>query len=140
MSYADLAEMQARYGADELATLTSRDFSGQLNEAVLAEALSDAQATIDGYLASRYRLPLAAVPVVLTRICCVLARYYLEQGRATDQARQDYEDAVRWLEQVARGVVSLGLTEQGTQPAGDNGAQLVSAGSVFGRQRSKGFI
>lgn len=111
-----------------------------LDVAKVQEALEDASQTIDSYLAGRYSLPLKQIPAVLERHCCYIARYFLEKNRATEQARKDYEDSLRYLEKVAAGAISLGISEQGETVESDNTTIIQSAGSVWARDKSKGFI
>ncbi len=139
MGYATQASLIKRYTLETLLTLAlNKDRT--LNEAKINEALDDASQTIDSYLAGRYALPLASVPAVLERHCCYIARYFLEKNRAVNQARQDYEDSLRFLEKVAAGTISLGLAENGETVESNNVAIIESAGSVWARDKSKGFI
>lgn len=139
MSYANIADLKKRYGKEELLDL-ARLSDGALDEAKVDEALEDAVQTIDSYLAGRYTLPLNNIPMVLVRHCCYLARYFLEKNRPTDQARQDYEDSIRFLEKVASGTISLGLSDSGETVESDNTVVMESGGSVWARERAKGFI
>lgn len=109
MSYATQADMEARYGLDELVARTDRNAVGAVDATVLNRALADADAEIDGYLAARYALPLPTVPAMLARIACDIARYRLWEDLASDEVRRRYEDARRLLEAISRGTVSLGL-------------------------------
>lgn len=150
MSYATLTDIYARYSHDDLHQLTDRkidnSFSLPLEELTLARnkklqiALDDATATIDGYIDGRATLPLKTVPTVLVRAACVLARFSLEEGKATDKATKDQEDIIRLLEKVSSGDVSLGLSAEAERPTGGDVAIIQSAGSVWSRDRSKGFI
>jgi phage gp36-like protein len=117
MPYAAQADLEARFGADELTQLTDRVGAGVPDAGIVARALADADAEIDGYLASRYALPLATVPPVLNRIACDIARYRLWEDRASEEVRRRYEDARRTLESLAKGVMSLGLPEASAAPA-----------------------
>lgn len=117
MPYATPDDLEARYGADELVQLTDRVGAGVPDADVVARALADADAEIDGYLASRYSLPLEHTPTMLARIACDIARYRLWEDRASDEVRRRYEDARRVLEAIARGVVSLGMSETQAAPA-----------------------
>nr|DAK31772.1 MAG TPA: head to tail adaptor [Caudoviricetes sp.] len=139
MSYANVTDLKKRYGEEELLDL-ARLSDGTLDEAKVDEALDDAVQTIDSYLAGRYTLPLNNIPAVLVRHCCYLARYFLEKNRSTDQARQDYEDSIRFLEKVASGTITLGLSDSGETVESDNTVVMESGGSVWGRERAKGFI
>lgn len=117
MPYATQADLEARFGVDELTQLTDRVGAGVPDAAIVARALADADAEIDGYLASRYDLPLTTVPPVLARIACDIARYRLWEDRASEEVRLRYEDARRMLESIARGQVSLGLPAANAAPA-----------------------
>jgi phage gp36-like protein len=117
MPYATQADLEARFGVDELTQLTDRVNAGVPDAAIVARALADSDAEIDGYLASRYALPLATVPPVLARIACDIARYRLWEDRASEEVRRRYEDARRLLESIARGQVSLGLPAANAAPA-----------------------
>ncbi|MFC1014284.1 gp436 family protein [Pasteurella multocida] len=137
--YATQESLIKRYTADVLLTV-AMTAQRTLDEAKVQEALEDASQTIDSYLAGRYSLPLKQIPAVLERHCCYIARYFLEKNRATNQARQDYEDSIRYLEKVAAGTISLGISEQGETVESDNTAMIESAGSAWARDKSKGFI
>lgn len=135
MLYATPEGLVKRYGEQSIKTLAI-----SANSPKVAEALEDASQTIDSYLAGRYTLPLKSVPAVLERHCCYIARYFLEKNRATDQARRDYDDSIRYLEKVANGTISLGISEDGKTVEGDNVAIIESQGSVWARDKAKGFI
>lgn len=107
MPYATIAELEARIGAEELLALTDRERTGLVGEPVAQRALDDADAEIDAYLAGRYALPLSAVPAVLARVACDIARYRLWAAEASDEVRTRYEDAVRLLARMADGSVVL---------------------------------
>lgn len=107
MTYATQSDLTDRFGATELAQLTDRTNGLVIDTTVLGRALSDADAEIDSYLASRYTLPLASTPVVLVRMAADIARYRLFEDHATTAVRQRYEDAVSLLKRMATGDVQL---------------------------------
>lgn len=113
MAYATAQDLIDRYGEDELVHITDRLGSGQIDAAVVSGALADAEAIIDGYLAGRYPLPLASVPPNLVLLACTLARYQLWANRASEEIRQRYEDAIRYLERVASGSILLKMDASG---------------------------
>ncbi|MGF1775899.1 gp436 family protein [Vibrio nomapromontoriensis] len=141
--YCTVTQLQGRFSEQELIALTDKDGStGALVLDVAEQAIKDASSTIDGYLGGRYALPLRNVPTILERICCDLSRYYLYDDTLGEehQAAKRYVDAVKYLEQVGRGQVQLGLSDTQTKPEQTNSAEMMSAGSVFGRDSAKGFI
>lgn len=138
MGYATPQDLEARFGADELVARTDRTGSGLIDQAAVSRALADAAAEIDGYVAARYRLPLPALPAVLTRIACDIARYRLWQDAASDEVRSRYEDARRLLEGIARGLVSLGLAEE-DRPSPSLAAARAGPPPLFTRDETAGF-
>lgn len=136
MPYASQSDMIARFGEREVIALTDRDNLGMIDAAVLAGALAEADAEIDPYLAPRHRLPLASVPKIVTGFACDIARYRLcgASVTLTDDIRDRYRDAIRFFEQVAKGVIGLGL-DAANNPAQPANTVRFSApsGRVFGR-------
>lgn len=107
MTYATESDMTERFGALELEQLTDRAAGLVIDTVVLGRALGDADAEINGYLATRYTLPLASTPAVLVRVACDIARYQLFEKGATDSVRQRYQDAVSLLKRLSSGEVQL---------------------------------
>jgi phage gp36-like protein len=107
MTYATQTDLEERFGSDELAHRTDRAAGVVIDAAVLGRALADADAEIDGYLATRYTLPLASTPPVLNRLACDLARYRLYDDGVPETVRLRYQDAVSLLKRMASGEVQL---------------------------------
>lgn len=138
--YAQLSDLIKLYGEQTLITLTDKDNNQQLQAEVADYALENASQTIDSYIGGRVDLPLKSPPVVLTRHCCVIARYFLEGHFATEQARKDYEDSIKFLRDVASGLVTLGLDKNAEAVENENLVQFETQETVWGRNQSKGFI
>lgn len=102
MTYATRTDLEERYGADEL---TQRE--SVLPAGAVARALSDADAEVNSYVAGAYTVPLNPVPTNIVRIAAAVARYRLLGDAATEQARQDYEDAIRFLRDIQSGRATL---------------------------------
>lgn len=142
MSYASVADLIARYGEEEIQQRTDRLGAGAIDVAVAQRALIDAEAEIDGYLAARYRLPLATTPALLARIACDIARYRLWEDAASEEVRSRYDDARRILEHLARGLVSLGLPADlpdAARPQPQLAAAKAGPAPVFGRDGMGGY-
>lgn len=142
MSYATLADLTTRYGEEEIRQRSDHAGTGVTDPAVVAQALADASAEIDAYLAGRYVLPLPTVPPHLVRIACAIARYRLWDEAVPDRVRIEYEDARRLLEALARGTVTLGLPANlppDQQPGRGLAAAQSGPGPVFGRDATGGY-
>ncbi|MFX3621873.1 MAG: gp436 family protein [Acinetobacter radioresistens] len=94
--YATEADMVKRFADDiEELKLMHADAAVSINE-----ALQDAAEEINGYIGGRYPLPLPNVPSNLNRMACDIARYRLYYQRPTEEVRNRYKDAIKFLERV----------------------------------------
>lgn len=114
--------------------LPSAALSGVATE-TQEDALDAASSLADGYLTSRYALPLSAWGADLTACVAKLAAYdlmttrgYAPEAGRDDQLRLRHEDAMRWLRDVAGGVVALyGVTDATPTDATDNsGSRMIT--------------
>lgn len=94
--YATEADMVKRFADDiEELKLMHADAAASINE-----ALQDAAEEINGYIGGRYPLPLPNVPSNLNRMACDIARYRLYYHQPTEEVRNRYKDAIKFLERV----------------------------------------
>ena len=131
MPYCTKQDLIDRFGEAEMIQLTDRAATGEIDDAVLDQAIEDAGGEIDGYLASGgYATPLSPVPRIVTAKACDMARHALYDDHAAEQVRKRYEDAIRFLRAVADGTVKLGVSAP--EPVGGNVAQMDGGRQVFG--------
>lgn len=131
--YASQQQLIDRFGYQELMELTDRGRTGIIDADVIDGALRDADAEINSFLASRYTLPLTQTSQELVRLSCDITRYRLFDIRATDAVKARYDDAIKKLRDVARGVASLGI-DQASQPVAVNGGAVInSQATAFSR-------
>lgn len=142
MAYATIAAMQQRFGEQELIYLSERDNAPAdvINTVVIEQAITDASDVIDGYLAGRYELPLVTVPNLLEQFCCDIARYKLGTNDTPEHIETRNKEAIKFLTSVAKGELSIGVNALGQDAKVQNTATIQSAGSVFAREKTKGFI
>lgn len=133
MTYATQQNLLDRYGEQELIELTDRANLGVIDAAVLAQALADADAEINGYLAGRYALPLATTPVVLVRAACDIARFNLHKDAAPELVQKRRDDAVKFLALVGQGKIGLGLDAAAETAPATGGPQHAGGARVFDR-------
>ncbi|WP_375591719.1 gp436 family protein [Chitiniphilus eburneus] len=139
--YATPAQWIAQFGEKEAVSLTDRAYAGVPDEVLLADALERASAEIDGYLGGRYAVPLTPAPPILANYCGDIARYRLcgAGSPATEEIRQRYRDAVRFLEHVAAGRVTLGGMPSGAPVPSATPVRFVTGGRVFARDGDGAF-
>jgi phage gp36-like protein len=137
MMYCTQADIVARFGESELKQLTDRAGANTIDSAAVEAAIADAAAEIDGYIATRYTLPLESVPKVITRIAVDIALYQLFMARrmgATEEVRYRYTDVRKLLENIAAGKVSLGVP---SPLQSENDIVMTSAPSVWSRRTTE---
>lgn len=130
MPYCTVDDLIAEFGVAELVQLTDVDCSGVYEQGTVDKALARADSTINRYLAGLSNLPVA--DGMVKDFACDIARYFLYKNDVPDLVRQRYEAAIRWLEQLAQGKITLADTAGAIAPSVGN-ATMVSGGNRFGR-------
>lgn len=143
MGYATYQDMVDSFGEREVRLLSDRGNIGQPNPLVIEDGLQRADGEIDGYLAGRYTLPLREVPRVLIGVACDIARYRLTgtDRQESEVILERYRFAIRYLEKVAAGTVTLGtgVTTGTVVESADASVQFcVGAPRRFSRNNTNG--
>ncbi|MDR3323128.1 MAG: DUF1320 domain-containing protein [Zoogloeaceae bacterium] len=128
--YATLADLYARFGEAEINEVADTDATHTPAPELIGRALADAGGEIDAALYGRYRLPIARVPVILTRIACELAHEALYNSKVPEVVKDRAKWAREMLRMLANGTLALDLEAAGDDAAGG----LVEM--VTGRARS----
>ena len=94
----DLTEVVSEVVLVQLSNDNTR--ATEVDYAVLNKACEYATETVDGYLRSRYLLPLNDVPTLVRNICLQLARYWLYSRRPEgkgfpDNVKETYSQALK---------------------------------------------
>ncbi len=128
------------YGNDELAVTFDRDNDGTAETSDIEAALTRASEEIDGYLSGRYTTPLTTVPGHLVTMCVDIAMYKgaVNPAMVTEEKRLRYRDAIRYLEQVANGKISLGIEKESL--GGQGGAAFFGNDRIMTRDNLKGIL
>lgn len=122
-------------------------------EAVASDAVSDACAEIDGYLAKRYSVPFTRTPKVLNKLAKDIAAYNMVARRGIDESSNEktflnrYNAAIKFLVMVAEGKASIGMDDAGDGSGGENGLgnaaadgfRMQSADRIFSRDSMRGW-
>ena len=117
ISAQDLTEVMSESTLIALSNDTSR--ATEVDQAVLNNACAYAAEIVDGYLRSRYVLPLNQVPTLVRNICLQLARFWLYSRRPEGKGfpynvKETHTQALKDLERIQNGKLHLGLTELGS--------------------------
>jgi phage gp36-like protein len=123
--YADRATFDLAFGVTEANELETPAVGR------IAQALAMAIATADSYMAVRYVTPVDSAGAVLRHAVLDIARYTLWDDRAPEEVRLRYEDALKWLRDVAAGKAAV-ITATGAQAtliSGADGTGGASGGS-----------
>ena len=107
MAYITLSQLKTQFGEAEVLALCDQARDGVIDMAVVDQAISEADAIIDGYLVGRYDLPLDPVPAILVPYTGDIWRYRRYDQRATQQVTERYLAALDWLKMVAKGQIAL---------------------------------
>lgn len=143
MTYATLQQLTDRFGERLLRELTDRAEppAGAVDVGVVESALRDTDAMIDGYLAGRYRMPLASVPAALADLAIAIAIYKLHPFAPDQKIKDDYDAALKQLREIAKGDFRLPL-EGAEEPAsrGNSGVQTTDRERPFSNENLHGFV
>lgn len=128
-NYIVQADIKDKLADSQLLQLTDDTKSGVVNATVVSDAIADAEALIDGYVGVQYAVPMSPVPRLLKALTIdvTVFRLYARRQRIPDDVKLANDLAVRKLEQIAKGILSLGPTAP--EPV------TASAGEVFGPAR-----
>ncbi|WP_046206098.1 gp436 family protein [Acinetobacter radioresistens] len=134
--YATRADMEVRFGVNEISNLKAM----QTVENAIEQALQDAAEEIDSYVAVKYQLPLPEVPSTLKRIACNIARYRLYFQRPTEEVENRYKAEIDFLKRIADGRATLNILNTQNQVTNEKPVQTPSTmpigtsyvGGVFG--------
>ncbi|MEX5426469.1 MULTISPECIES: gp436 family protein [Acinetobacter] len=134
--YATRADMEVRFGVNEISNLKAM----QTVENAIEQALQDAAEEIDSYVAVKYQLPLPEVPSTLKRIACNIARYRLYFQRPTEEVENRYKAEIDFLKRIADGRATLNILNTQNQVTTEKPVQTPSTmpigtsyvGGVFG--------
>jgi phage gp36-like protein len=140
--YCTLDDLKAQVPERVLIELTDDEGLGMVNQTRVDAAITAATDEINGYCQARYPVPFNPVPGFIKKLAVDIALYNLFARRGYDEESADksivdrYKAAIRALENIARGLVTLGAPEPA--PAAE-GMDVRSSERVFSRGSLEGF-
>ena len=126
MSYATQANMIARFGEQELIQLTDRADPAleMVDAAVFAADATRADGYVNGYLRTRYALPMVSPDIAVLTAAENVTRYYLYGNGAPQFVKDNFDESTAWLKLVQDGKVQLDAT---LAPASSTGGAIGTA-------------
>ncbi len=109
---------------------------------IIEAAIEDADGEIDGYLTKRYPVPLSSVPKVINKFSKDIALYNIFTRNGIDTGEREsiyltrYKAAVRFLENIAKGVIDIGAKK--IEARANTGFNMNSSTRLFSRNSLKG--
>lgn len=151
MAYCTVEDVIKMLKADMINCIIGNDYIEDEEERIkkitpiTKEAIEDADAEIDGYLAKRYSVPFTKVPKTLNKFSKDIAIYNLMSRKGIDESDREktylnrYNAAIRFLENVAKGIIDIGVDENSTKNAAQTGFSIKSSDRLFSRDTMKGW-
>jgi len=142
MTYASQDDLVERYGTPMLVDLTDRADppAGTIDDAVVAGALADTDASIDGYLLGRYVLPLSVTPPLLRDLAITIAVYKLHRDTVSNKIAADYANALKTLALISSGTIRLNVAGVEPPASSGTGVRTTDRDKPLTSDSLKGFI
>lgn len=133
MAYSTLADTLDQLDESRLIELTDDEGIGTVGVARVEKAISDADQVIDGYIGSRYSVPLDPAPPILRQLSVALAVYnlYARRDLMPDIRAENNKWAIRTLELIGAGKVSLGAQDPDGNPPEKAGIGYSAKDQIF---------
>ena len=142
--YSTISDIQKLIGEDELIKLSSDQETADND--IIERAISDADAEINSYLATRYLTPLISpIPTIIRKFSVDIAIYNLASRRdAENEIRtQRYKDSIKFLTNVSKGIVDIpaqsAAGETALESAQTNEVTISNPQRIFSRASLQGF-
>ena len=151
MAYCTAAEVLDMLKEDMLNVIIGDNYIENEDERIQAitpiveQAIADADAEIDGYLAKRYKVPFEKTPQVINKFAKDIALYNMVSRKGVDENDREktyltrYNAAIAFLTKVAEGRISIGVSENNTEDAARIGFSMSNSPRLFSRGNMTGW-
>lgn len=122
MSYCSLEDLKKAKPEIELVFFTDDENTGELDEDIIDEKISESDTRIDSYVGGRYSLPVEVIPKILKDIAVDLTIYFLWKRKNNDAPEvvvKAYDDAMKQLENIRQGKLFIPELDVADEPRGD---------------------
>lgn len=141
--YSTLDDIRKLVPEEAIVQLTDDEGLGTVNQTRVDEAIAQADAEVDSYCGGHYSVPFGTTPEIVKKLSVDIAIYNLYSRRVEELPgvrAQRYKNAVRQLEAIAKGTLSLGVDPAPAAPT-DSSAETnkPTDTNVFSRDNMEGF-
>lgn len=143
--YCTVDELRRQSSEEFLIRCTDDAGENKIDLMIVDEKIGDAQMEIDSYCRTQYPVPFQTVPGLIRKLTVDIALYNLVSRRGLDEDSPDvilvkrYRDAVKFLENLAKGIVTIGPTVAGDPKPQPQQAAIASSPRRFSRGSMEGF-
>jgi len=141
VSYITRTDLLDALSEQQLVQLTDDDKLGIADETKISKAITDADAEINGYIATRYAVPITPATDLVKKFSKTIAvkNLWARRQRVPETVRQDYDDVVAQLRDIAKGVITLGVDPAPAESAKSSAGEVSGPERVFDRDKLGGF-
>ena len=144
MAYCTKLDIEKMLPADDVTNLTDDEGTGAQVASRVSEAIAQADAEIDSYCGGRFTVPFTTVPDIVKKCSVDIAIYNLYSRRVEsipDTRSERYRNAIRQLEGIAKGIISIGEDPEPTASTGASYAECNKTESdrIFTMTKMRGF-
>lgn len=115
MAYCTLTDIVKLISQATVIQLTDDENAASVNQPRVDEAIAQADAEINTYCSNRYVVPFTPVPDIIRKLSVDIAIYNLYSRRVEvvpETRSERYKNAIRELADIAKGLISVGTTQQ----------------------------
>jgi len=101
-----------------VAQLSNDENPNLVNEEIVSKYISESTQLIEGFLRSRYSLPLEKEHSIIKKVCIDIVKYelYKRRGKVFDNIQNLYKDGISTLEKIQKGMIILDEGTSETRP------------------------
>ena len=110
MPYSTKTGILKQISEEDLIALTDDTGTGMVDDSVVNKAIQDADGEINSYCKKKYEVPFNPVPDMINKLSVDISIYHLysrRQNLLNESVTKRYDDAIKFLKDVARGVAEI---------------------------------
>jgi len=116
--YCSIQDIKEDMTEKVVAQLSNDENPNEVNEEIVIKYISESTQLIDGFLRSRYGLPLEKEHSIIKKLCIDIVKYelYKRRGKVFDNIQNLYKDGIATLEKIQKGMITLDEGTAETRP------------------------